>query len=442
MGFSSEYNLCRPHINQLNLHWVNGRDWSQSYTSEPPPTDDDETPSETWSITRDKSTGLAVFETGIRYLGGLLGAYDFSGDTLLLDRAKELGDILSKAFNTESGLPSGRIDPGDEGGIYRLGSVSIAEVGSMSLELIRLSQVTGDRKYQDLAQRAMDYLEKRVIPRAPAQSKPLIPMWFQPDAPLDQLMPGGITLGGLSDSYYEYLIKTYKLLGGGPSSEQWKRIYIQSVEAFRKNLYVDITVVPGRDLLALGKSENGHLIHEIEHLTCFAGAMLGLGAQLLNRPSDQVDAEKFTETCYWLSAATPLGLQPEVVEFFEPDVPEGLRMDRYTKDGKLIHPILRDELGLATSGQAYKDGEGVWMWHDGEVIEFGKPKRKAEGEVEVLKGVPVGTKKVNGRGINRPETIESIFYMYVYLHFFLLQFFTLTQGFSSGIGTDGCLGID
>ncbi len=39
---------------------------------------------------------------------------------------------------------------------------------------------------------------------------------------------------------------------------------------------------------------------ETEHLTCFAGAMLGLGAKLLDRPKDLNFGEKFTQTCYWL----------------------------------------------------------------------------------------------------------------------------------------------
>jgi mannosyl-oligosaccharide alpha-1,2-mannosidase len=408
MGFSDEYNLCRPHVNQLNFRWVNGRDWSEGYTSEPSPTDDEETPAEVWFIMRDRNVALPVFETGIRYLGGLLGAYDLSGDTLLLERAKELGDILGKAFNTESGLPAGRMDPGSDNA-HKLGQVSIAEVGSMSLEMIRLSQATGGRKYQDLAQRAMDYLEERVIPRAPLALRPMIPMWFLPDAALTSPMTGGLTLGGLSDSYYEYLIKTYKLLGASTSAEQWKRIYEQSVDVIKKTLYVDVDVVPGRDLLALGKLEGGRLIPEIEHLTCFAGAMLGLGARLLDRPTDQIDAERFTQSCYWLSAATPTGLQPEVVEFYGATMSKNLMYHNVTAEGRVYRPVLKDESELDES-ITHKDRNEVWRWNDGTPVEFGEGGEKPE-LVERLKGVPAGTIKVNGRGINRPETIESIFYM-------------------------------
>ena len=50
---------------------------------------------------------IPLFETTIRYLGGLLGAYDISGHkyTALLDKAIELADILIGAFDTPNRMP-------------------------------------------------------------------------------------------------------------------------------------------------------------------------------------------------------------------------------------------------------------------------------------------------------------------------------------------------
>lgn len=39
-------------------------------------------------------TSANMFETTIRYLGGLLSAYDLSGELALLQKAEELGDML------------------------------------------------------------------------------------------------------------------------------------------------------------------------------------------------------------------------------------------------------------------------------------------------------------------------------------------------------------
>nr|XP_019013884.1 mannosyl-oligosaccharide 1,2-alpha-mannosidase [Kwoniella pini CBS 10737]OCF52665.1 mannosyl-oligosaccharide 1,2-alpha-mannosidase [Kwoniella pini CBS 10737] len=416
MGFSDEYNLCRPHVNQLNFHWVNGRDWHSTYVTE-----DEEGKGEVYAVPRDKGVGLAVFETGIRYLGGLIGAYDLSGDDLLIERAEDLANVLGKAFNTVSGLPAGRMDPGiPSNELIHLSTVSIAEVGSMSLELIRLSQITNNRTWFDLAQRAMEYLEERVIPRT--SQSPLIPMWFQPDTSIEIVQNGGYAFGGLADSYYEYLIKTFKLLGNNQASQIWKRIYENSIDKASELLYIDINdLIPNRELFTIGKFENGKLIKELEHLTCFSGAMLGLGSKLLDRPKDLIDAEKLTKTCYWLSADTPTGLQPEVVEWFD----SNLQSDKewmyenvtLNSGGNEIYkpPITKEELkfyGDEIKG-THRDLNGNLRWSkDGKLVKTREKFEKPIKYYSKLKGKPTGIKKVNGRGINRPETIESIFYMY------------------------------
>jgi mannosyl-oligosaccharide alpha-1,2-mannosidase len=50
---------------------------------------------------------IPVFETTIRYLGGLLSAYDLTGgkQDILLRLAKELGDVLMGAFDTPNRMP-------------------------------------------------------------------------------------------------------------------------------------------------------------------------------------------------------------------------------------------------------------------------------------------------------------------------------------------------
>lgn len=55
---------------------------------------------------------LNVFETTIRYLGGLLSTYDLSHAKhhLLLDKAIELGDMLYAAFDTANRMPITRWD--------------------------------------------------------------------------------------------------------------------------------------------------------------------------------------------------------------------------------------------------------------------------------------------------------------------------------------------
>ncbi|OMJ11353.1 Mannosyl-oligosaccharide 1,2-alpha-mannosidase MNS1 [Smittium culicis] len=52
----------------------------------------------------------SLFESVIRVLGGLLGAYDLSGEEIFLEKAKEVGDSLFLCFDHPSGVPYGFID--------------------------------------------------------------------------------------------------------------------------------------------------------------------------------------------------------------------------------------------------------------------------------------------------------------------------------------------
>ncbi|KAK3317846.1 glycosyl hydrolase family 47-domain-containing protein [Cercophora scortea] len=113
-------------------------------------------------------TDIPVFETIIRYLGGLLGAYDVSGGAagkyrVLLDKAVELAEVLMSVFDTPNRMPmlyyqwqpayneNPRLAPVNSG---------IAEMGSMGLEFTRLAQLTGETKYYDAIARITNALEE------------------------------------------------------------------------------------------------------------------------------------------------------------------------------------------------------------------------------------------------------------------------------------------
>lgn len=53
---------------------------------------------------------VSVFETTIRILGGLLSAFELSGDGRLLNKAVKFADHLMPAFDTDSGLPNNFIN--------------------------------------------------------------------------------------------------------------------------------------------------------------------------------------------------------------------------------------------------------------------------------------------------------------------------------------------
>lgn len=89
---------------------------------------------------------------------------------------------------------------------------------------------------------------------------------------------------GTADSYYEYLIKEHILLGG--SIDEYATMYSEAVDTASNYIMSDISAVPGQKLFTLGRSQLEEYIPRLEHLTCFAGGMLALGAKVLDRPGD------------------------------------------------------------------------------------------------------------------------------------------------------------
>jgi hypothetical protein len=52
-----------------------------------------------------RDLNVSLFETTIRIIGGLLGAYELSPDPSLITKATDLADRLLWAFNTSIGIP-------------------------------------------------------------------------------------------------------------------------------------------------------------------------------------------------------------------------------------------------------------------------------------------------------------------------------------------------
>lgn len=123
---------------------------------------------------------LPLFEVVIRYLGGLIAAYDLSSGTyrVLLEKAEELAEVLMGAFDTPNRMPmteylwkpyvclsilkSGCLQPSSTFASQphrALTRVVLAELGSLSLEFTRLAQLTRKSKYYDAIARITNELE-------------------------------------------------------------------------------------------------------------------------------------------------------------------------------------------------------------------------------------------------------------------------------------------
>lgn len=266
------------------------------------------------------SQHCSLFETNIRYLGGLLSAYDLSGEKILLDKAVELGDMLYAGFDTPSRMPANsfHFEPAKEGKLAASKNEASAAVGSLSLEFTRLSQLTGDPKYYSAIHGITKALERT------QDSTSLPGMW-----PVFVDLSSGLradgtsfSLGASSDSAYEYLSKTYALLGG--LEPTYEKLHIKAMAAAKKHLLFRPMLPdpsPGtapQDILFAGNAlSNGRITElqpEVQHLGCFAGAMFALGGRLFGREEDIRIGEQLARGCAWAYEAFPTGIMPEVSE--------------------------------------------------------------------------------------------------------------------------------
>lgn len=264
-------------------------------------------------FTTSESPVLSLFETTIRFLGGFLGAYDLSNGKypVLLEKATELGEILYTAFDTQNRMPMTRWNfiLGTMDGTKTASEGSLlAELGTLSLEFTRLSQLTGDSKYFDAIQRVTDAFEA-------SQNNTKMPgLWPTfVNAKTLQFDNSGFTLGGMADSMYEYLPKQHILLGG--LTDQYKRLYEIAMAPIKKHIFFRPMTPENKDILMSGSAhvDSAGVISEpqMQHLACFTGGMVGIGAKMFERDELAI-ARKLTDGCIWAYNSTQTGIMPEM----------------------------------------------------------------------------------------------------------------------------------
>ncbi|KAJ5294260.1 hypothetical protein PENANT_c028G09242 [Penicillium antarcticum] len=265
------------------------------------------------------SPEINTHEINTRLLGGLLAAHDLSGDLRLREKAIELGDMLYAAFDTPNRMPiihwdSHRAARQEEQLAEE--SVLAAELGSFTLEFIRLSQITGDPKYFDAAQRVMETFNRQ------QDSTKLPGLWPVSVNPRAELFDGDtFTLGAEANSLYKSLPRAYALLGG--NVPMYRKMYEKAtLTAAGHNLFRPMNLAE-KDILTAGivrvmTTQNGkprtHLESQVQYRSCFAGGMFVLGSALFKIPMHKTIAHKLVDGCIWAHEAMPLGIMPEVLD--------------------------------------------------------------------------------------------------------------------------------
>lgn len=267
---------------------------------------------------------LSVFETTIRYLGGLIAAYDLPGckDQRLLNKAVEFGDMLYAAWDTPNHSPMPDFHPhkAARGEKQKYSGQSLVLIGSEALEFTRLSQLTGDMRYFDAVQRMIDVLYQQ-------QGRTKLPgLWplesaHEENGGIDFTKGTVFTLGAQADSTYEYLLKMAVLLGGTPQADGYGVLWRWAMDTAVKRTMFRPMIPHNEDILLPGRVEiqpdGGFALHAVsEHLECFLGGMFAMGSKVLpakyfGQETHMMIGRKLTNGCVWAYRNTPTGIAPE-----------------------------------------------------------------------------------------------------------------------------------
>jgi len=257
---------------------------------------------------------VSVFETTIRYLGGLLAGHDLlkgplkdvadniTGVDALLTQAKRLADNLKVAFDTPTGVPDNTLvyDPKPR----RNGSEtnSIATIGTLVLEWTRLSDLTGDKQYGELSQKGEDFLLKpneEVFPGLLGSDV------FIANGTFANRFGGW---NGGTDSFYEYLIKMW--VYDQDRFSLYRDRWVAAADSSIKFLASSPTTRP--DLTFLAAYNNANLRFISTHLACFDGGNFILGGLVLKEKKYVDFGLNLTAACRETYKQTATGIGPEI----------------------------------------------------------------------------------------------------------------------------------
>lgn len=285
--------------------------------------------------------GLSTFEATIRMLGGSLSAYELSGDARLLRMAERVGNILIAGLETGNGMLLDHINfktrRGSQMG-WLQGMNLVGEIGTLQMEFRTLSLHIKDPIFDQRVTHLMSVLHSG------CESKGFVcPTMFSSGSARPS--SASYTLGGMADSYFEYVVKQSVLTG--MVEEKLVDMAQTMLKTISENMIASVELhqsksgVPFRFLFpgmwdgTVGVQSGSRAL---EHLTCFAGGMFGVAAIAFKNSTQAVRAKyaatasAITETCYNMYASQPSGLSPEEVAI------EDRREFATTRNGYFLRP--------------------------------------------------------------------------------------------------------
>ncbi|KAK4257745.1 hypothetical protein QN277_007295 [Acacia crassicarpa] len=348
------------------------------------------------SLDFNKNIEVSVFETTIRVLGGLLSAYDLSGDIIFLEKARELADKLLPAWDSPTGIPFNRINlayGNPHNPSWTGGNSILADSGSEQLEFIALSQRTKDPKYQQKVEKVIREIQKNF------PDDGLLSVQIDPRTGVASY--GSITFGAMGDSFYEYLLKAW--IQGNKTEEV--KFYREMWEKSMKGLESLIKRSNPSSFAYIAEKVGTSLIDKMDELACFAPGMVALGSFGYNSGEAEkilALAEELAWTCYNFYQSTPTKLAGENYYFHK-----GKDMNVGTS-WNILRPETIESLFYLwrfTGNKTYRD----WGWNIFQAFE--KNSRIETGYVG-LRDVVSGAKDNTMQSFFLAETLKYLYLLF------------------------------
>jgi mannosidase alpha-like ER degradation enhancer 2 len=238
----------------------------------------------------DRDFEVQVFEVTIRLLGGLLAAYQLDGDGRFLALARDLGDRLMPAFASATGMPYRYVHL--RTGARRDAVNNPAEIGTLMLEFGTLSRLTGDARYYDAAKRATVALFER------RSGLGLVGTTI--DVETGEWRDRRSHMTGRIDSYYEYLLKAWRLFDDADFARMWQ----ESIAAANRHLADERPT--GLWYGHVDMDTGARVATRFGALDAFLPAVLALGG-------DTARAGRLMESVYRMW--TTFGIEPEQLDY-------------------------------------------------------------------------------------------------------------------------------
>jgi hypothetical protein len=348
------------------------------------------------TLTYDLDHDVNTFETTIRMIGGFLSAHylqtkfpnlcpvdmGIGGEDMYLEKATDLAERVLSAFESTSGVPYASVNLKQRKGIHSHadgGSSSLAEATTVQLEFKYLANLTGERDYWDKVEKVME-----VVDGASPDTDGLRSIFLSPES--GTMTSNNFRLGSRGDSYYEYLIKQSLQTGETIYKDMWN-------EAFSGMKQHMITYSSPSNFTIIAERPwglKGGIEPKMDHLVCFMPGTIALAttggisvAEAKKRKQWNSDKQadldlaiELMKTCWGTYKFTKTGLAPEITYFSLPS-----------------HPVMYQD----AANRPPPPPMDVFERHTDE---------KAEWRKDFI------VKPADTHNLQRPETVESLFYMW------------------------------